>query len=256
MRKSFAVSLLALAPLTLGLSGALAGTARATSFYSQASAYDYRNPACDTGQIQSDPATCSAGSSIHSPGDLYYFGADASSVASLARGLLKADVSSFGAYLGPGIYGQATAGARLFDTLTFQGPFSPTDTVTITMTANLTYTPYYTFPGTFGGGFGFGSAFMGLEGVGTDGHVFAQAIDCTPNDPMCQNNPGSNSGSYVIHNDGNVYSISETFTLSQLADSSLQLLMYLGAASSGQGSATADDPITITLPAGVTYTSA
>ncbi len=253
---SLALPLLALACLTLGLSAAIAPEVRADSFYLQAAANDFVDPACDTGRISSDPATCSAAADVSGGGSPYHFGSDASSVASLAQGLLKAEVSSFGSYIGPDVFGQASAAARLFDTLTFHGPIGPTDTVTITMTANLTYTPYTTFAGSFGGGFGLGSAFMELQSLGTDGSVIAQAFDCTPGSPVCANNPGFNSGSYVIDNNGNLYSISETVNLSQLADSSLQVLMYLGASSSGEGSATADDPISVTLPAGITYTSA
>jgi hypothetical protein len=240
----------------LGLDGALANGARAATFYTQASAYDYVHPACDTGQLQPGPATCSAGNDTVAAGGLYHFGADAQSTASLSQGLLQADVSSFGAYLGPQVNGQAVASARLFDTLTFHGPISAGETVTITMTATLTYTPYYTFSGPFGGGFGIGGASMELQGLGTDGHAIAQASYCTPNDPICQTLPGSNFGSYVISNDGNTYSISESFDLSQLADSSLEVFMQVAATSSGTGSATADDPITVSLPEGITYTSA
>jgi hypothetical protein len=92
-----------------------------------------------------------------------------------------------------------------------------------------------------------------MRGTGLDGHTYGEVEDCTPT-VVCA--PDSNSGDYVINNTVDVYSIIESFRLSDLPDFSLALFMELAAQSFGDASATANDPIIITLPAGITYTTA
>ncbi len=134
-----------------------------------------------------------------------------------------------------GTLGHATAGAQIFDTLTFIGPISAGATATVTMTA-----------------VGGGDSFMELKGSAPDGTQYSQAFDCTASGSfVCENGNENSIGSYAIHNVGNSYSLSESFNLSDLNNNTLAILFYLGTFG-GQ----INDPITISTPAGVTYTSA
>lgn len=255
MRSSLTAWTPALALAALGLLGpsTASATAAPSTYYARASAYDFIDNPCDTGTGPSVSSSCAASGIVGNPGDNFYFGGSGTSTANLAGGVMQAKATSFGSY--PiGVFGEVDATASLFDTLTFHGSFNPSDVVTISMTADVHYSDDHTGdPGSF---FGVGSTFMEFQTHDTDGTLLAQAMDCSPTSSICGENPGFDRGDYAITNNGSVYSISETVTLSQLTDSSLNFLMYLGAQTVGDASAVIDDPVVVSLPPGVTYTSA
>jgi hypothetical protein len=248
MRILFGTSIFSLALLTLGFLEPSPAVAATTSFYSEAVAIDYLDAPCISKQVSVGPATCSAASTRGNPGDLHYLGGTGSSVASLAGGLMQASALSFGEGPGPSQNGQAEASAVLFDTLTFHGTITADDHVSIGMVVHVAYTPAQMQ--------GFGSIVMAMRGFGLDGHTYGEVQDCTPTSTVCLEDPGYNSGDYVINNSADVYSITENFGLADLPDSSLSIYMESAAQSFGYGSATANDPTTITLPARITYTTA
>lgn len=232
----------------LALSGAvvwaLPASASSPSYYVYATASNYYESSPCPGQLQQQTATCAASTDVGRPDNRqFYTRNDSQSFANLAAGALSAESSSDGIGDDGHDWGAgAGAAAQLFDSLTFSGPFSDTDTVTVTMTSTIAYS-------------GDGSGFMELQGKDASDGVLAQAIDCA-NTNTCRNDPGFSFGNYTVTNLGQSYSISETFNLASLYGQPLQLLFYVAASSGDDGSASNNDPITITLPTGVTYTSA
>ena len=229
-----------------------AHAATVQTFYTQSSASDFINPACDSGR-QAGPTSCSAAGQVLRNGDPF-FGGESQSFADLARGVLHASAKSFGnAQFSPRVDGHANASARLFDTLTFAGPIGPDDFATVTMIATLTHSdiPFTSSQNQFGAG----NVFMELEALTGDGRVMTRAFACTPNTAVCNNNP--NVGNYELSVHDNTYTIRGRFRLVDLGTPrTLQLLLVLASESSGFAAANADDPILISLPAGITYTSA
>jgi hypothetical protein len=138
---------------------------------------------------------------------------------------------------------------EMFDTLTFHGG---SGLVTVSMSAKVMLSAPFSGgpPGHF---FGQADAYIGLEGLDTSGHEIADAADCSPgaNSRFCI---PFHEGNAVITNSFDTYSITETFSVGD--GSVLGLLFTAGAESSGDASASVEDPITVTLPTGVTYTSA
>lgn len=229
-----------------------AHAATVQTFYTQSSAYDFINPPCDSGR-QAGATNCAAAGEVLRNG-VPAWGGEAQSYADLAKGVLHASAMSFGVgQISPLVAGGARASARMFDTLTFDGPIGLNDFVTVTMIATLTHTDTaFTSPLE---PFGVGHAWMQLEAVTGDGRAMARAFACTPDTAVCTNN--ANSGSYEIDVHDNTYTIRSAIRLIDLGPlRSLQLLFALGADSSVWGSANADDPILISLPEGISYTSA
>jgi hypothetical protein len=249
MGRPLAVFIVASALIGVGATGSpAAATATAPSFFTRAVAWDFREPICDTGQSSAPVSNCSQTNVTTATG--IRVEGDASSTAGLADGVLNASASSSGAYSG-GQEGEGEALATVFDTLTFHG-FSPGDNAVVTMSAVTAFsTPFFSGPP--GDSFGVGSGFIAMEGLDTFGHEVALADDCSPNvdNRFCFT---LKEGNAVISNVGNVYSITETFSLSQ--NPTLGLRLDVGAHAVGDASASVEDPITITLPSGVTYTSA
>jgi len=244
--------------LFLGLGLASTAAQAQSTFWSRAGAYvpiEGDNSLCDSDEVSSGTARCAAAVTVGNPGDLFYFGGEGSSTASLAAGVLEVHALSFGGKIGSATFppaGEATGTARVLDTLTFAGSFAPDATVTISLSANFTYTEYQ--PGPPGTEFGIGTAFMEMEGTRTGDAVLARAFHCTPGESIVCRNP--NFGDYVLETDGSLYTIRESFRLADLSGGSLRLLLYLGAKSRGTGSASAtDSSIAVTLPTGVTFAS-
>jgi hypothetical protein len=247
-------SALALASLGVLGSSPASATAAASAYYARSSAFDHIADDCDTGTGPSVSSSCAASGFVGKPTDYYYYGGSGTSNANLAAGVMQARALSFGAYPGGNVYGAEDATASLFDTLTFHGSFAPDDVVTLSMIADVHYSDDHT--GQQGSAFGNGSTFMEFLIHGTDGRVLGEAVDCSPTSAICTNSPPVFVGDYTVHNVGSTYSISETVKLSQLQDSSFTFLMYLGAQAIGDASAVIVDPITVSVPNGVTYTSA
>ena len=249
MGRQLAVIVAASTLLGVGVLGPSAASATTPTFFSRAVAWDFREPICDTGQSSAPTASCSQTNVTIAP--FIRIEGDASSNVAFATGVLDASANSSGAY-STGQFGQAEAVSTLFDTLTFQGPFAPTDTVTVTMSATVTLSPAFSGgpPGDVGGS---DSGFISLEGDDIFGHDIAMASDCSPNSDTRFCFPVT-FGNAVITNVGNLYSITETFNLAQ--NPTLGLRFGVGVETIGDASGSVIDPITITLPPGVTYTSA
>lgn len=183
-------------------------------------------------------STCSI-SDDYFPGTSYESGATVLSSANLANGDLMAQSTLFGPYSSP-----TNAGASISDILTFSGNFSGTDVVTVTMSAVATY-------------IGPGTADISLTGQRDyDGFTFATATTCVNPDysSLCEgkiDQTAINHGSYSISDSGDELSITETFPLIDLYGGGLKLSFSVGT----YGEATIYDPISITVPEGVTYTS-
>ena len=248
------VRTIVLVAISLAAFSAQSPAATVQPFYTQSSAYDFLNPPCDSGR-QAGPTSCAAAGQALRNGEPF-FGGESQSYADLAKGVLHASAQSFGnAQFSPRVDGQANASARMFDTLTFEGPIGPNDYATVTMVATLTYSNIeFTSPAN---PFGVGNAWMQLEALSGDGSVMARAFACTPGTSVCINNPSYNSGGYEIEVHDNTYTIRGSVRLIDLGPPrTLQLLLALASQSQGFGSANADDPILISLPEGITFTSA
>ena len=229
------VLLMAAAPTP---SVAAADVVAAPSFYTRALAWDFRDPICNTGQTSGPSASCTQSTTISALPVV----SNGSALASLPGGVLDASASSSGAS-----FAQAEGIGTLFDTLTFHGPLS--GNVVITMTANVAFTTPFSDPN----GSGSGEAYISLEGLNPLGREVSDAEDCTPgaDGRFCFT---FHEGTAVISNVGTTYSITESFSLAQ--NPVLGLRFDVGAGSLGDAAANVEDPISISLPPGVTYTSA
>lgn len=230
----------AFAPAILMALGPTPSRATGPSFYTHAIAWDAIDPICDTGQVMTSAESCTQSGGF-TLGGVKIEGAGISS-ADLSAGILTVSASSAGSTLSGG-HGQGFAKADMFDTLTFHGPLSGNVVVTMSGTTNIAPGP----------GPGSGETFAALTGSFPLGGTIDSAVVCSPgaSTTFCTS---TQQGATVVNVAGNVYTVTETFHLA--SDPVLGLDFEVAAQTFANAAASATDPITISLPPGVTYTSA
>jgi hypothetical protein len=247
MGRSLPASALVLSFLAAGSAVPSAAQASGPSFYTRAVAWDFHDPICDTGESSASTAQCGQTFLQTSP----HIEGDATATAGLDTGVLDVTANSQGAF-STGTEGQAKAIATLFDTLTFHN-FAPGDNVVINLTAAVSESQGFV-GGPPGDVFGDSEGSIGLAVNDQFGHSIGFVNDCEPNFFGNADCTPLNTLGATVTNLGSSYSI--TSTLSLTAFPVLQLLFTASAVASGDGSGGVIDPISISLPPGVTYTSA
>jgi len=190
---------------------------------------------------------CSVSGSVAN--NLVTYSGSGSSYANSATGDLTANAESSGAYSGvyPNAYGYAATDAEIYDTLTFQGPIDANSTVTITMTGIGNYSPGF-FSTTYGHTDGLAFGVTQITVYDMSGTLLDRKTSCgqdTPVGPLC----GLVDRTYTPFN-----SISVTMDLN--TEQTVEVEFSVAAYAKGDASASVHDPITITMPEGVSFTSA
>jgi hypothetical protein len=187
------------------------------------------------------PGSCSAGTVAGFASDGTAYSDSASASSSLAAGALSVEGTTIGS-----TEGEAQSFAKMSDTLYFSGG-TPYEVGTITMTATGTHSGSGVVFMTLGEQFLYGGS-GGVVSVGCGAETgFLGSSLC----PVAYGGiavPLGGTGS----SDGTNLSVTLTFPL---FSSGVDFLFSMQGVSAGDGSYSYTDPITLTLPAGVTYTS-
>lgn len=251
MARSLCASALVLTCMAAGLAAPSgAGATTGPDFYTRAVAWDSFDPICDTGESSSTTSSCAQTSIVSNP--VFRIEGDASATAGLAKGVLDASTTTSGAYTF-GQVGRAQASSTLFDTLTFHGPTGSGGKLVITMSATVAESPGFV-GGDQGDVFGDSEGSIGLAVNDSFGHSIGIVNDCEPNFFGSTDCTALNSLGATINNVGQSYSIVASVDVAP--GTVLQFLFGAAAVASGDGSASVTDPISLSLPAGMSYTSA
>jgi len=243
------------AAATLAAAGALAAAGWATSADAQSTLPPWFTAAgalaigsaCSSGSpAQTTSMSCNAAQTIPPAFlGLNQISGSADAFADIQRGQLDAVATSTG-YNGPnGRAGDAAASADLFDSLTFHGAIPPNALGKITMSA--------TYDVSTQGPVGVGTVGMYLVLNDIHAKIIANASACTQNNPYCSGIP---TGTVQVSDTGKVFSISEYFRISDFTVDPLSIRMSVNATAFADSSAEIHDPITLSLPQGVSFTSA